>query len=170
MNSFNFLLKLLEGENPPDLVTQMETRPKPAIENNQESLEMQSKQEPELESKFEQRLLNPSKINTNGNGNRNSTAFNEKFDIRQDIALVSSIKVKLEKAGLLTPVKDQDKVIQFQRLAEILQTGLQDKLAAAAEANFNNERQRLLAVVDQMRQAPDVATLFTATVAEVRKH
>lgn len=170
MNSFNFLLQLLEGENPPDLATQMETLPKPAVEIKQELLEMQtfnqSKQLTDLESK--EQMLNQG-TNANGDATGNSSAFNENFDISKDVALVSSIKAKLERAGLLTTAKDQDKVFQLERLAEILQIGLKDKLAAA-EASFNNERQRSLAIVGQMRQAPDVDTLFRATVTEVRQH
>jgi len=79
MNSFNFLLKLLEGENPPDLATQMETLPKPAVEIKQELLEMQtfnqSKQLTDLESK--EQMLNQG-TNANGDATGNSSAARQK--------------------------------------------------------------------------------------------
>ncbi len=122
----------------------------------------------ERESQFDQELNNGN-AKASGNGTKGSTAFNDYFDTLQPVELVSGIKAELEKARLLTTPEAQDKVFQLERLAQILQIGFKNKLAAA-EQIFKSERQRLLAIVEQMRQAPDVDTLLRTTVTEVRQH
>lgn len=173
MDDLNLILKLLKGETFPEPATQRKVLPEPAIEITEELLSMQRlnqfKQVPNLESQYDQ-MRNNGKANASSNGTGGSTAFNGNFDIRQDVALVSAIKEELEKAGLLTTPKHQDKVLQLEKLAQILHICFKDKLVAAVEASFNSERQRLLEIVGQMRQAPNIDTLFTATVTSVRKH
>ena len=155
----NFFLKLLDGELPePD-----------TYEVKEDIIAMQkmqnlnkTRQIPNLESQPDQ--PNKSKANI-GNGTENFSAFNGNFDTRKAVALVSGIKAELEKAGLLTTPEAQDKVLQLEKLAQILQIGF-----AAAEQSFKSERQRLLTIVSHMRQASDIDTLLKATVTEIREH
>lgn len=169
MKDLNFLLKLLEGETLPEAAPQREILSETSIEITEDFLAMQafnqSKQVPLSESQFEQ-VPNNGNANHHGNGAEGSAAFNGNLDV----ALVSGIKAELEKAGLLTTSQDQDKALQLEKLAQIIQKSFKDKLADACEASFKSERQRLLAIVDQMRTSPNDDTLFTATVTSVRKH
>ena len=118
----------------------------------------QSKQISDLET------LSAQGLHKDGDSNGN-------FDLRQNSSLLSSIKAELEKAGLLIMPKDhQSRVLQLEKLAHILQISFDDKLAAAVEANLKNERQSLLAIVEKLHQAPDLETLLTVIVTEVREH
>ena len=170
MEDLNLILKLLE-ESLPNPAAPREILIEPAIEMMEELLDMQtfnqSKQVSNSDSQFNYLLRG--NVNPNGSGTEGS-ALSNGFDIRQDVALVNSIKTELEKVGLLTTAEGQDKVLQLEKLAIVLQIGFNDKLAATAEASFKLERQRLSAIVDQMRQAPDADTIFRVTVAEVSKH
>ncbi len=173
MKSLDFFLKLLEGETTPEPTSEIEDVL--AMKELNQSKEVavqrlnQSKQVSNYESQSNQ-MLNNGNANASSNGSGNSTAINGIFDIRQDVALVRGIKVELEKAGLLTTAENHNQVLQLEKLAQILQIAFKDKLAATAEASCKNERQRLLAILAQMRQAPDIETLFRTTVTEVRKH
>ena len=116
------------------------------------------------------RQLNQNQTNATHNGVDISNPSNEEFDIRQDAVLVSYIKAELEQAGLLVTARGQNQSLQFEKLAQILQVGLKDKLAATAEQALKNERRRLLAIVDQIQKAPDLESLYATTVAEVHQH
>ena len=161
IEDFEILLKLTEEENLLD--SAIEIREAPAMQRL-----YQLKQEPTPQSEFDQMLNNGNADSSNGT--KESAALKGNFDIRQSVALVSSIKAEFEKAGLLTTPEAQDKVLQLEKLAQILQIGFKDKLAAAAETNFKHERQRLFAIVGKMRQAVDIDIFLRATVTEIRQH
>lgn len=84
------------------------------------------------------------------------------------VALVRNIQAELEKAGLLVTFREHNKSLQSEKLTQILQAGFKDKLAAAAEQLLKTERQRGLALVEQIRQAPE-ETLYATTLTEIRK-
>ena len=107
--------------------------------------------------------------NALGNGTTGSTAAEENFDTNQPMALVSAIKADLERSGFLNTPEAQVKFRQLEKLGQILQIGFKDQTTAAAQS-FKIEREKLLAVVEQMRQASDVDTLLKTTVTQVRQY
>ncbi len=106
--------------------------------------------------------------NAPGNGTTGSTAAEENFDTNQPMALVSAIKADLERSGFLNTPEAQVKFRQLEKLGQILQIGFKDQTTAAAQS-FKIEREKLLAVVEQMRQASDVDTLLKTIVTQVRQ-
>ena len=106
--------------------------------------------------------------NAPGNGTTGSNAPEENFDTNQPMALVSAIKADLERSGFLNTPEAQVKFRQLEKLGQILQIGFKDQTTAAAQS-FKIEREKLLAVVEQMRQASDVDTLLKTTVTQVRQ-
>ena len=109
-----------------------------------------------------------SRSNALGNGTTGSTVAEENFDTNQPMALVSAIKADLERSGFLNTPEAQVKFRQLEKLGQILQIGFKDQTTAAAQS-FKIEREKLLAVVEQMRQASDVDTLLKTTVTQVRQ-
>lgn len=107
-------------------------------------------------------------VNTVGNGTVRTNAKND-FETNQPLALVSAFKAELEKEGFLNTPEAQVKFRQLEELAQLLQIGFKDRLTATSQS-FKSERQRLLAIVEQMRLATDVDTLLKTTVTSVRHH
>ena len=120
----------------------------------------------ERETKLNQ--VQDAQVNTVGNGAVGTNAKNE-FETNQPLALVSAFKAELEKEGFLNTPEAQVKFRQLEKLAQLLQIGFKDQLTATSQS-FKSERQRLLAIVEQMRMATDVDTLLKTTVSEVRHH
>lgn len=122
----------------------------------------------ERESQLDQghKQANTNALSNGTNGSSGDSVF---FDSRMPTIIVSGLKGELEKAGLLNNPEAQAKFLQLEKLAQMLQKGFKDQLAVT-EANFKNQRQRLLAIVDLMHQAPDVETLLRITVEQVRQH
>lgn len=118
----------------------------------------------ERESKLNQEPHHRANTPSNGNG----TTKND-FDANQPTALVGAFKAELQKEGFLNTPEAQVKFRQLEKLAELLQIGFKDQLTATSQS-FKSERQRLLAIVEQMRQASDINTLLETTVAQVRQH
>ena len=121
-------------------------------------------------------LFNQSKrVPNNGHNDLDSASYGSiesvnSIDLPDDVALISTIKAELEQAGLLAATREQNKGLQFEKLAQILQSTLNDQLSTKADQLLRNERQRLLSIVEQMRQAPDLDTLFATTVSELQQH
>ncbi len=120
------------------------------------------------ESQLEQGRNNGS-VGIPANGTNSYATGNENFDGNQPAALVNGIKAELEKTGLLSNPEAHAKFSQLEQLAQILQIGFKDQLTATAQS-FRSERQRLLAIVEQMRQATDNAALLRNTVTAVRQY
>ncbi|HCF28386.1 MAG TPA: chemotaxis protein, partial [Cyanobacteria bacterium UBA11049] len=110
----------------------------------------------------------PERAKTLGNGTTGSTAVEENFDFNQPMALVRAIKADLQRSGFLNTPEAQVKFRQLEKLGQILQIGFKDRTTAAAQS-FKIEREKLLAIVEQMRQASDVDTLLKTTVTQVRQ-
>lgn len=108
------------------------------------------------------------RVNTVDNGAVSTNAKNE-FETNQPLALVSAFKAELEKEGFLNTPEAQVKFRQLEKLAQLLQIGFKDQLTATSQS-FKSERQKLLAIVGQMRMTTDVDTLLKTTVSEVRHH
>lgn len=118
----------------------------------------------ERESKLE-RSLEPSRaIVLRGTDSHTDL---ENFDTNQPMALVSAIKAELEKDGFLNTPEVQAKFQQLEKLGQILQSGFKEQ---SDGQSFKIERQKLLAIVEQIRQAPDVNTLLKTTVTQVQQY
>lgn len=91
----------------------------------------------------------------------------ENFDTNQPMALVSAIKAELEKSGFLNNPEAQIKFQQLEKLGQILQTNSNEQTNATS--HFKIEREKLLAIVDRMRQASDVDTLLKTTVTQLQQ-
>jgi methyl-accepting chemotaxis protein PixJ len=105
------------------------------------------------------------------NGNNTPTGLNGNFDRpQQALTLVNAIKADLEQAGGLAKPETQEKLLQLEKWVQNLQTGSKSHLVVATEEQLKRDRQWLLTLATQMRQAPNLDALFRTTVTEVRQH
>lgn len=105
------------------------------------------------------------------NSNNTPTSFNGNSDRpHQALTLVNAIKADLEQAGDLAKPETHKKLLQLEKWLQSLQTGSKSHLAVATEEQLKRARQSLLSLASQMRQAPNLDTLFNTTVTEVRQH
>ncbi len=105
------------------------------------------------------------------NSNNTPTGFNGNSDRpHQALTLVNAIKTDLEQAGDLAKPETHKKLLQLEKWLQSLQTGSKSHLAVATEEQLKRARQSLLSLASQMRQAPNLDTLFSTTVTEVRQY
>ena len=86
------------------------------------------------------------------------------------LTLVSAIKADLEQARYLNKPELHEKILHLEKWAQGLQKGFKTNLAIANEQHFKRERQWLLNLVSQMRQAANLDALFKTTLTEIRQH
>jgi methyl-accepting chemotaxis protein PixJ len=106
----------------------------------------------------------------NGNNEQQTAGVKGNFDPNQAFALVTAIKTDLEQAGDAVKAESLEKVHQLEKWALELQRRLQANLAVATEQYFQRERQWLLTIASQMRQAANIDTIFREIIHEIQQH
>jgi methyl-accepting chemotaxis protein PixJ len=129
-------------------------------------LEESEQSEPILESNS-----HPDRAVSSSSSDRETAEFKNSVDNPYPIlTLVSAIKSDLEQARYLNKPELHEKILHLEKWAQGLQKGFKTNLAIANEQHFKRERQWLLTLVSQMRQAANLDALFKTTLTEVRQH
>ncbi|MUG97523.1 GAF domain-containing protein [Scytonema sp. UIC 10036] len=91
------------------------------------------------------------------------------LNLHEALDLVTTIKINLQQEGHSVKPEAREKILQLEKWVQELKTQFDIDLAIATEQHSKHERQRLLALLNQIDRTANVDTLLRTTATEIRK-
>ena len=106
-------------------------------------------------------------MNGHSNGKIKSTQPNR--ELQQVVAALVGLKSELKQAGLLEKSNVQDLFLKVAEFVAVKPKPLENGLSSAAQQQFQDQRQQLMAIATRMRQAVDIEALFKVVVTAIQE-